>query len=158
VEQYEPLTGRRGTIRLVRHITARHYCPRLSYYYVRFIHPQMNRSLIHARESASVAAAYFRIRTFERKIAISAPSSNNALYMGVLIHACSCTNYHLYNACKHVLWATKYTTHHDPPRNVDPRPLPGLRRPGRLRGIGRALETLPNAQNPAILLSSIFRF
>jgi MULE transposase domain/SWIM zinc finger len=122
----------------------------LSYYHVRFIPPQLNKSLIHAREVASVAAADLSLQTFEREIAISALNSNKFLYLGVLNHACSCPNYHLYNACKHALWATMHTTHQDPPRNVDPRPLAGRRRAGRPRGIGRALETLPNAQNPAI--------
>jgi SWIM zinc finger len=51
---------------------------------------------------------------FERKIAISTLNSNKVLHMGVLNHACSCPNYHLYNACKHALWATMYTTHHVP--------------------------------------------
>jgi SWIM zinc finger len=108
----------------------------LSYYHVRFVPPQMNESLIHAREAASVAAADLSLQTFKREIAISALNSIKFLYMGVFDHACSCPNYHLYNACKHALWATMYTTHQDSPRNVDPRPLAG-RHAGRPRGIGR---------------------
>jgi hypothetical protein len=131
---------------LQRAITARD----LFYYHVRFIPPQMNKSLIHAREAVPVAAADLSLQTFEKEIAISALNSNKIWYMGVLNHACSCPNYHLYNACQHALSATMYTTHQDPPRNVDPRSLAGRRRAGRPRGIRRALETRPNAHNPAI--------
>jgi hypothetical protein len=40
----------------------------LSFYHVRFIPPQMNKSLIHAREAASVAAEDLSLQTFEREI------------------------------------------------------------------------------------------
>jgi hypothetical protein len=48
----------------------------LSYYHVRFIRPQLNKSLIHAREVASVAAVDLNLQTFEREFAISALNSN----------------------------------------------------------------------------------
>jgi MULE transposase domain len=83
----------------------------LNYYHVRFIPPRLNKSLIHAREVAFVAAANLSLQTSERAIANSALNSNRFLYMGVLNHTCSCPNYYLYNACKHALWATMYTTH-----------------------------------------------
>jgi hypothetical protein len=38
----------------------------LSYYHVRFIPPQINKSLIHAREVASVATADLILQMFER--------------------------------------------------------------------------------------------
>jgi SWIM zinc finger len=74
----------------------------------------MNKYLIQAREAASVAAEDLSLQTFEREIRISALNSNKVLCMGVLNHACSCPNYRLYNACKHALSATMYTTHQDP--------------------------------------------
>jgi hypothetical protein len=122
----------------------------LSYYHVRFIRPQLNKSLIHAGEVASVAAADLSLQTFEREFAISALNSNKILYLGVLNHALQLPKLSLVQCLQ--ACAVGHNAHHPPgpPRNVDPSPLAGRLRAGRPRGTGRALETLPNAQNPAI--------
>jgi SWIM zinc finger len=104
---------------LQRAIIARY----LSCYHVRFIPPQFNKCLIHAREVAPVVDADLNLQTFGREIAIYALNSNKVLYLSVLNLACSCPNYHLYNDCKHALWLTMPTTHQDPPPGTSTRAL-----------------------------------
>jgi hypothetical protein len=54
------------------------------------------------------------------------------------------------NARKHVLWATMKTTGQLPLLKVDHRPLASRSRAGRPRATGRALDILPDAQNPLL--------
>jgi hypothetical protein len=50
----------------------------------------------------------------------------------------------------HVLWATMKTTGQLPLLKVDHRPLASRSRAGRPRATGRALDILPDAQNPLL--------
>jgi hypothetical protein len=80
VEEYEPLTSRRALKDSFNMLQRAIFARELSYYHVRFIPRQLNKSLIKAREIAFVAASDLSLKTFEREIAISAL---NLLSLGV---------------------------------------------------------------------------
>ena len=121
-----------------------------SFYHVRFLPPVLNKSLVHARQLANEIVANVLSDEQERTAACNALNNDSFLGMGVTTHSCSCTQFYNYNAYKHVLWATVKTTGQLPPLNVDPRPLAIRRRAGRPRATGRALDILPDAQNPLL--------
>jgi hypothetical protein len=100
----------------------------------------MNKYLIHTRDVASDVAADFNYKCLKEKLRFL-PSIQTKFCIWVSLTML---------AAARIITCTMLASMQDPPMNVDPRPLTGRRRAGRPRGIGRALETLPNAQNPAI--------
>jgi hypothetical protein len=121
-----------------------------SFYHVRFVPPNQNTALICAQGEAQRLASDVTADPLQRTKAAEALSSGQFLWFGALSHACSCSYFWNYDACKHALWATMTTTGEGPPLHVDPRPLATRRRGGRPRGVGQALHVLNNAQNPLI--------
>jgi hypothetical protein len=120
-----------------------------SFYHIRLLAPVLNKSLLHARRVANEIVSNVSSDEQERTAACNALNNDEFLGMGAA-HSCSCAQFYNYNACKHVLLATMKTTGQLPPLNVDPRPLASRRRAGRPRATGRALDILPDAQNPLL--------
>ena len=86
----------------------------------------------------------------EKEMATNSLNSNGFLWMGFTIHECLIPDYWLYGACKHTLWATMLETGQSSPANLHPRPLASLRRAGRPRRPGLALQPMENGQEPMI--------
>jgi hypothetical protein len=121
-----------------------------SFYHVRLIPPVLNKSLLQAKRVDNEIISSVVSDEQERTAARIALNNDGFLWMGVTTHSCTCAQFYSYNACKHVIWATITTTGQLPPLNVDPRPLASRRRAGRPRATGRALDFLPDAQNPLL--------
>jgi hypothetical protein len=121
-----------------------------SFYHASRVQPMQNRKLFWAQAAADRLAQDATADAVERAKAVEALNSGRFLYFGVLYHDCSCTGFWIYSVCKHSLWATMTTSGEGPPPRVNPRALARRRRGGRLRGAGRALQTLPPTQEPSI--------
>jgi MULE transposase domain/SWIM zinc finger len=121
-----------------------------SYYHVTLVEQAQNAGLQHAKRVAQNVSLDQAAEASERARATEALNSGMFLYYGATTHNCTCPGFQQYGACKHTIWATMETTGEKPPANVDPRALATRRRAGRPRSAGRALQILPNAQEPLI--------
>jgi SWIM zinc finger len=121
-----------------------------SFYHIRLLSSVLSKSLLHARRVANEIVLNVSSDEQERTAAGNTLYNAEFVGMGVTTHSCSCAQFYNYNPCKHVVRATMKTTGQLPPPNVDPRPLASRRRAGRPRATDRALDILPDAQNPLL--------
>jgi hypothetical protein len=126
-----------------------------SFYPLRAITDGCNKALPCERQQEAAMINEAACAACDKAMATNSLNSNDFLWMRVMTHECTCPDYWLYGACKHVFWAAMLSMGQSPPANLYPRPFASRHRADRPRRAGRALQPMENGQEPMICFNRL---